>query len=59
MGSVIKGNYTAFYYTAFYGCETCLLTLKEERKLRLFENMVLGRIFGPRWDGNGGMKEIA
>ena len=32
-----------------YGCETWLLTLREERKLRVFENMVL-RIFGPRRD---------
>ena len=27
-----------------------LLTLREERKLRVFENMVLRRIFGPRRD---------
>ena len=27
-----------------------LLTLQEERKLRVFENMVLRRIFGPRRD---------
>jgi hypothetical protein len=33
-----------------YGCETWLLTLQEERKLRVFENMVLRRIFGPRRD---------
>ena len=33
-----------------YGCETWLLTLREERKLRVFENMVLRRIFGPRRD---------
>jgi len=31
-----------------YGCETWSLTLREERKLRVFENMVLRRIFGPR-----------
>jgi len=31
-----------------YGCETWSLTLWEERKLRVFENMVLRRIFGPR-----------
>ena len=40
-----------------YGCETWSLTLREERKLRVFENMVLRRIFGPRRDevtGNGG-----
>ena len=33
-----------------YGCEIWSLTLREERKLRVFENMVLGRIFGPRKD---------
>jgi hypothetical protein len=32
------------------GCETWSLTLREERKLRVFENMVLRRIFGPRRD---------
>ena len=31
-----------------YGCETWSLTMREERKLRVFENMVLRRIFGPR-----------
>ena len=40
-----------------YGCETWSLTLREERKLRVFENMVLRRIFGPRRDG--GMEGIA
>jgi len=33
-----------------YGCETRSLTLQEERKLRVFQNMVLRRIFGPRRD---------
>jgi len=33
-----------------YGCETRSLTLREERKLRVFENMVLRRIFGPTRD---------
>jgi len=33
-----------------YGCEAWSLTLREERKLRMFENMVLRRIFGPRRD---------
>jgi len=31
-------------------CETWSLILWEERKLRVFENMVLRRIFGPRRD---------
>ena len=33
-----------------YGCEPWLLTLQEERKLKMFENMVLRRIFGLRKD---------
>jgi len=34
--------------------------LREERKLRVFENMVLWRIFGPRRDEvTGGMEETA
>jgi len=40
-----------------YGCETWSLILREERKLRVFENVVLRRIFGSRMDevtGNGG-----
>jgi hypothetical protein len=34
----------------WYGCETWSLTLKEERRLRVFENRVLRRIFGPNMD---------
>jgi len=33
-----------------YGCETWSLTLREERRLRMFENRVLRRIFGPKRD---------
>ena len=33
-----------------YGCETWSLTLREERRLRVSENMVLRRIFGSRVD---------
>ena len=32
------------------GCENCSLTLREERRLREFENRVLRRIFGPKRD---------
>jgi len=31
-----------------YGCETWSLTLRKERRLRVFENVVLTRIFGLR-----------
>jgi hypothetical protein len=33
-----------------YGCETWSLTLREERRLRVFENRVMRRIFGPKRD---------
>jgi hypothetical protein len=33
-----------------YGCETWLLTLTEERRLRVFENRVLRRVFQPKGD---------
>ena len=35
---------------ALYGCETWSLALREERSLRVFENRVLRRIFGPKRD---------
>ena len=31
-----------------YGCEIWLLTLREERRLRVFENRVLRTVFGPK-----------
>jgi hypothetical protein len=33
-----------------YGCETWSFTLREEHRLRVFENRVLGRIIGPKKD---------
>jgi hypothetical protein len=33
-----------------YGCVTWSLTLREEHRLREFENRVLRRIFGPKRD---------
>jgi hypothetical protein len=33
-----------------YGCETWSLILREEHRLRVFENRVLSRIFGPKRD---------
>jgi len=40
---------TVILPVVLYGCETWSLTLKEERRLRVFENRVL-RIFGPKGD---------
>ena len=41
-----------YYLLAFflYGCEIWSLTLREERRLRLSENRVLRRVFGPKRD---------
>jgi len=33
-----------------YGCKTWSLTLRKERRLRVFENRVLRRVFGPKRD---------
>ena len=33
-----------------YGCETWSLTLREERRLRVYENRVLRKVFGPKRD---------
>jgi hypothetical protein len=46
----IKIHRTIILPVVLYGCETWPLTLREERKLRVFENKVLRRIFGTRRD---------
>jgi hypothetical protein len=47
----IKMYRTIILPVVFYECETWSLTLREERKLMVFENMVLRRIFGSKSDG--------
>ena len=46
----IKIYRTIILPVVLYGCETWSLILREEKKLRVFENMVLRRIFGSRRD---------
>ena len=46
----IKIYGTIILPVVLYGCETWSLTLREERRLRVFENRVLGRVIGPRRD---------
>jgi hypothetical protein len=42
-----------------YGFETWSLTLMEEHRLRVFENRLLRRIFGPKRDGGtGGWRKL-
>ena len=47
----IKIYRTIILPVVLYGCETWSLTLREEHRLRVFENSVLRRIFGPKRDG--------
>jgi len=42
--------YRTIISSVLYGCETWSLTLREELRLRVFENRVLRRIFGPKRD---------
>jgi hypothetical protein len=46
----IKIYRTIILHVVLYGCETWSLTLREEHRLRVFENRVLRRIFGPKRD---------
>jgi hypothetical protein len=41
---------TIILLVVLHGCETWSLTLREEHKLRVFENRVLRGIFGPKRD---------
>jgi hypothetical protein len=45
----IRTNKTIILPVVLYGCETWLLTLREERRLRVFENRLM-RIFGLKRD---------
>jgi len=46
----IKIYRTIILPIVLYGCETWSLTLMEERRLRVFENRVLRRVFRPKRD---------
>jgi hypothetical protein len=46
----IKINKTIILPVVLCGCETWSLMLREKRRLRVFDNRVLRRIFGPKKD---------
>jgi hypothetical protein len=50
MNVKVKIYKTIILPAVLYGCETWSLTLREEHRLRVFENSVLRRIFGPKMD---------
>jgi hypothetical protein len=55
---VIKIHRTIILPVVLYGCETWFLTLREEHRLRVFENRVLRRIFGPERDEDGSWRKL-
>jgi hypothetical protein len=55
----IKIYKTIILPVVLYGCKTLSLTLRKEHRLRVFENRVLRRIFGPKRDEvTGGWRNL-
>jgi hypothetical protein len=54
----IKIYKTVILPVVLYGCETWSLTLREERRLRVFENRVLTMIFGPKREVDGWWRKL-
>jgi hypothetical protein len=52
----IKIYKTVILPAVLYGCETWSLTLVEEHRLRVFENRMLRKIFGPKRVEDGSWK---
>jgi hypothetical protein len=54
----IKIYKTVILPVALCGCEIWSLTLREEHRLRVFENRVLRRIFGPKREEDGSWRNL-
>jgi hypothetical protein len=54
----IKIYRTVILPFVLYGSETWSFTLREEHRLRDFENRVLRRIFGPKKEGDGSRRKL-
>jgi hypothetical protein len=54
----IKIYKTVILPVVLYGCETWSLTLREEHRLRVFENRVLRKIFGPKREEDGSWRKL-
>ena len=54
----IKGFKTIIMLVVLYGCETWSLTLREECRLRVFENRFLRQTFGPKSEENGEWRKL-
>jgi hypothetical protein len=54
----IKIYKTVIFPVVLYGCETWSLTLGEEHRLKVFENRVLRKIFGPKREEDGSWRKL-
>jgi hypothetical protein len=54
----IKIHKTVILPVVLYGCETWSLTLRKEHRLRVFENSVLRKIFGPKREEDGSWRKL-
>jgi hypothetical protein len=54
----IKIYETVTLLVVLYGCKTWSLTLREEHRLRVFENRVLRKIFGPKREEDGSWRKL-
>jgi hypothetical protein len=54
----IKIYKTVILPVVLYGCETWSVTLGEEHRLRVFENRVLRKIFGPKREEDGSWRKL-
>jgi hypothetical protein len=54
----IKIHKTVILPVVLYGWETWSLTLREKHRLRIFENRVLRRIFGPKREEDGSWRKL-
>jgi hypothetical protein len=54
----IKIYKTVILPVVLSGCETWSLTLREEHRLRIFENSVLRMIFGPKREEDGSLRKL-
>jgi hypothetical protein len=54
----IKIYKTVILPVVLYGCETWSLTLREKHRLRVFDNTVLRRIFGPKREEDGSWRKL-
>jgi hypothetical protein len=54
----VKIHKTVILPVVLYGCEIWSLALREEHRLRVSENRVLTRIFGPKREEDGSWRKL-